>query len=86
MTTIDNTTHNMGDDFTFELHVGCPSAASNDTYTFVDISPNITYLHGGESSSVTFVNVTYQSLTQSLPFTCRVQSSYSDIDISSYVD
>ena len=76
----------MGDSFTFALHVGCPSAASNDTYIFVDFNPMTTYISGDSSSNISIANVSYQSLSQSLPFTCMIQATYQSISVLNYVD
>ena len=67
------------------LHVGCPAAASSDTFSFVDYSPKTTTLSYNESTTA-IITLTYQSFTQSLPYTCLIQSTYYDIDITTYVD
>ena len=70
----------------FTLHVGCPyAAARSDTYTFVDNTNNTTTLTFNQIPTA-IATVTFTSLSQALPFTCQILSTYSDIDILSYID
>ena len=69
----------------FILHVGCPAAASSDTYTFVDTSPRTATLTVGDSKTA-IASVTYSSLSQVLPFTCSIQPAYKGIVYSNYID
>jgi len=74
-TMIDGSVYPGDDYISLLLHVGCPSAAASDNFTLIDSGSKNTTLER-DQTNIGIASVTYQSLTQSLPFTCRIQSTY----------